>query len=61
MNEQEWYYKVVIRVSNLGDVNVDPEFRFSEDKKQEMTEFVFTCLENGHEVSIVHTTEEFDS
>jgi hypothetical protein len=60
MSEQEWYYKVKIVIGTAYDDIQDPEFRFSKSEKTKMMEFIDTCLENGHEISVVLTTEQYD-
>lgn len=49
-----WYYLVTLLIGTSYDDVEDPKFRFELSEKQNMYEFVDTCLENGHEVKIVH-------
>jgi hypothetical protein len=60
MSSEDWYYKVSLVVGTDFENNEDPAFRFRENEKSKMYEFVDICLSNGHEVKIVHTSEEFD-
>ena len=57
---ENWYYKVTIIVGTGYDDVRDPEFKFSEDEKAKMYEFIDTCLKNGHEINVVYTTEKYD-
>lgn len=58
---EEWYYKVTILANSEHEDAVNPAFRFKENQKEELSKFIFTCLDNGHEISVVNTTEEFDN
>lgn len=60
MSSEKWYYKVTIVVTTNFDDDNDPDFRFDEEEKAKMYDFVDVCLSNGHEVKIVHTSAEYD-
>ncbi|WP_409342674.1 hypothetical protein [Paenibacillus sp. MBLB4367] len=49
----DWYYSVKIVMGSAYDGANDPEFVFNNEEKEKMIGFVDTCLENGHEISIV--------
>ncbi|MBD2861623.1 hypothetical protein [Paenibacillus oceani] len=60
MSSEEWYYKVSLIIGTVYDDVQDPEFRFSKGEKGKMQEFMDICLENGHEVKVELTKQEFD-